>query len=80
MPAEMLPLVNVLVGSSQYRALTEISPRPRAFSFARGPGVGAVGLGMPHDAATKGTPMLIDRRSVNVWLTLTSTACWTLTT
>ena len=35
---------------------------------------------MPHDAATNGTPTLIDRRSVIVRFTVKSTACCMLTT
>jgi hypothetical protein len=77
---ERLPLEKRFVGSTHMRALAEMSARPRAFSFARGPGVGDVGLGMPQDADTNGAPTPAEKRGVNVRLIVRSTACCRLTT
>ena len=75
-----MPFLNRSVGSSQARPPIVMSPMPRPSSVARGPGAGAVGLGMPHEAATKGTAPLIEKRLVNVRLTEMSAACCMLTT
>jgi hypothetical protein len=50
--------------SSETRANVVMSPRPRAFSFARVAGPPARGDGMPHDASMNGTPALRLTRGV----------------
>src|SRR5262249_62230806 len=81
MPPAMLPDLKRFVGSSQYRPLSEMSPKPLPFSIARGPGVGCVfGLGMPHAAFTYGMPTFIDKRSLNWCVIVRSTRSCVLTT
>jgi hypothetical protein len=79
-PTAMFPDVNRSVGSTQARPLTEMSPRPRPTWSTRLALPPASGIGMPQDELMNGTPTFMEKRSVKLCDTLTSTMCCRLTT